>query len=99
MTDQQPDLFGFRAPQGDLFANAPGPNNGIGVGDPVRIRKRLHDLLAEVRAAADKSPWNDRDTHMWEGVFPNMANWLPHDEAEELRAAFRAELRRLNVAA
>ena len=99
MTDQEPDLFGFRAPQGDLFANAPGPNNGIGVGDPVRVRKRLHKLLAEVRAATDKSPWSERDTRMWVGVFPNMANWLPQAEAEELRAAFRAELQRLKIAA
>ena len=74
MTDQTPDLFGFRSAQGDLFANEPPRNNGIGVADPDVVRARLHKLLAQAKAAQTVSPWNERNTAMWEGVFPNMAN-------------------------
>ncbi len=44
-------------------------------------------------------PWSERDARMWQTVFPNMANWLPHDEAEQLRAAFAREMERLHRAA
>jgi hypothetical protein len=44
-------------------------------------------------------PWPERDARMWQTVFPNMANWLPHDEAEQLRAAFAREMERLRRAA
>ena len=32
-------------------------------------------------------------------VFPQMANWLPHAEAEQLRFEFAQEMRRLTDAA
>jgi hypothetical protein len=44
-------------------------------------------------------PWPERDTRMWQIVFPNMANWLPDDEAEQLRLDFAREMERLNRAA
>jgi hypothetical protein len=31
-------------------------------------------------------------------LFPQMANWLPEEERERLRAEFRAELERLDLA-
>ena len=99
MNDQTPDLFGFRAPQGELFANEAPRNAGVGVGDPERIRRRLHKLLAEARAADSRPPWKDRDTRMYQVTFFQMANWLPQAEAEQLRLEFRAELERLNAAA
>jgi hypothetical protein len=97
-TDETPDLFRHKPAQGDLFANEPGPNPGVYLPDPDRIRRRLHKLLAQARAAESKSPWNERDTRMWRTVFPQMANWLPHAEAEQLRLEFRTELERLGGA-
>jgi hypothetical protein len=35
---------------------------------------------------------------MWQIVFPNMANWLPADEAAQLRFEFAREMDRLNGA-
>jgi len=62
--------------------------------DPASIRKRLHGLLAQVRGA-QTLPWPERDALMWETVFPQMANWLPDDEADTLRAEFAGEIARL----
>jgi hypothetical protein len=36
---------------------------------------------------------------MWQIVFPNMANWLPEAEAEQLRFEFAREIERLRQAA
>jgi hypothetical protein len=35
---------------------------------------------------------------MWETVFPQMANWLPEEEAEQLRFEFAREIDRLKAA-
>ncbi len=99
MSDPTPDLFGFRPAQGDLFADEPGRNNGVGVADPDDIRARLHKLLAEARAAQSRPPWNERTTRMHQIVFPQMANWLPASEAQQLCFAFQEELARLGIAA
>jgi len=65
--------------------------------DPAAIRKRLQGLLAQVRGA-QAMPWVERDALMWETVFPQMADWLPGDEADELRRAFAQEIARLRAA-
>jgi len=44
-------------------------------------------------------PWPDRDARMWQIVFPQMTNWLPPDEAAQLRFAFAQEMQRLDQAA
>jgi hypothetical protein len=99
MTEQTADLFGFTANQGDLFANEPARNPGTVSVDPNGVRARLHEMLAEARAAEMASPWSDRTTRLYQLVFPQMANWLPVDEAEQLRLEFDTELRRLRIAA
>jgi hypothetical protein len=99
MSDQPLDLFGFKPAQGDLFAEEPSRNDGVGVANPQDIRTRLHKLLAEARAAQSRPPWNERTTRMHQIVFPQMANWLPAAEAEQLRFEFERELRRLTKAA
>lgn len=95
MSNQKADLFGSGPRQGDLFAGESPRNDGIGVADPNDIRRRLHKLLAEARAAQSRSPWSERDTRMYQTTFFQMANWLPKDEAEQLRLDFRRELDRL----
>ena len=62
--------------------------------DPADIRRRLGGVLDKVRRA-DRMPWNPRDARMWQTVFPQMANWLPADEADQLRLEFARELERL----
>ena len=99
MSNPTPDLFGFQPAQGDLFADQPGPNDGIGVADPEKVRARLLKLLAQARAAQSAPPWNERTTRMYQIVFPQMANWLPRAEAEQLRLEFARELQRLTEAA
>jgi hypothetical protein len=99
MSSQPPDLFGFKPAQGDLFADEPARNDGVGVADPEEVRARLHKLLAEARAAQSRPPWNERTTRMHQIVFAQMANWLPAAEAEQLRLEFERELRRLTDAA
>jgi hypothetical protein len=98
---EQPDLFGNRAAQGSLFGDGDdrlqAPRQSY-LPDPEKIRRRLHSLLDTARSA-DRMPWLERDARMWQIVFPNMANWLPDDEAEQLRFEFARELERLRRAA
>lgn len=35
---------------------------------------------------------------MWQIVFPNMAKWLPDEEASQLRFQFEIEMERLKAA-
>ena len=66
--------------------------------DPEAIRFRLKALLEKARTA-EKMPWTERDARMWQTVFPNMAKWLPPEEAEQLRFEFEKEMQRLSRAA
>lgn len=95
------DLFGHAAAQGSLFG--PGedrmqPPVQSYLPDPEKVRQRLRLLLEKARAAKTM-PWPERDARMWQIVFPNMANWLPDDEAEQLRFEFAREMERLRQAA
>jgi hypothetical protein len=65
--------------------------------DPEKVRRRLHALLNEARQARSM-PWSERDARMWQTVFPNMANWLPEPEADQLRLQFAQEVERLKAA-
>jgi hypothetical protein len=67
------------------------------VPDPEVVRARLHNLLAMARGA-NVMPWPEHDARMWQTVFPQMANWLPDDEADQLRFAFVCEIERLKAA-
>ena len=62
------------------------------------IRQRLNGLLATARGAT-VMPWPERDARMWQTVFPQMANWLPDEEANQLRFEFVREIERLKSAA
>ncbi|MDP1732319.1 MAG: hypothetical protein Q8L54_14330 [Devosia sp.] len=100
MTDQT-DLFGKSPAQGSLFG--PGDDRMQAprqryVPDPEAVRLRLLSLLEKARSA-EKMPWSERDARMWQTVFPNMAKWLPEDEAEQLRFEFAREMERLKQAA
>lgn len=65
--------------------------------DPQSVREELNAILAVARAARDTAPW-DRRTHRYhQVVFPQMSNWLPADEAEQLCLEFREELARIET--
>ena len=98
------DLFGADRPgaQHSLFGDdpdriphAPPPNY---LPDPDDIRQRLHVLLDKARTA-ERMPWDERKARMWQIVFPQMANWLPEDERDQLRFEFAQEIERLKQAA
>lgn len=100
MTDET-DLFGKSLAQGSLFG--PGEDRlqaprQSSVPDPETVRIRLNSLLEKARSA-ERMPWSERDARMWQTVFPNMANWLPEDEADQLRFEFAQEMERLSKAA
>jgi hypothetical protein len=96
MTDEK-DLLGKSPPQGSLFG--PGEDRlqaqrQSSVPDPETIRLRLRSLLEKARSA-EKMPWSERDARMWQTVFPNMAKWLPKEEADQLCFEFAREMERL----
>jgi hypothetical protein len=96
MTDET-DLFIKSPAQGSLFG--PGEDRlqaqrQSSVPDPETVRLRLKLLLEKARTA-ETIPWSERDARMWQTVFPNMAKWLPEDEADQLRFEFAQEMERL----
>jgi hypothetical protein len=65
--------------------------------DPNYIRKSLNRLLRLVRDA-QIMPWSEGEAESWEKLFPELAAWLPPDEAEAMTAEFGTELARLRSA-
>jgi hypothetical protein len=89
----EPDLFGPNQLGLGLEDTRPDPTKI----DPEEIRRELQALLAMAKAAEDEAPW-DRRTHRYhEVVFPQMANWLPADEANQLCFEFARELERIEA--
>jgi hypothetical protein len=97
MADQI-DLFGRGRAQGSLFGDGDdrlqAPVQRY-LPDPEKVRQRLRALIETARSA-ERMPWPERDARMWQTVFPNMANWLPDEEAAQLRFEFAQEMDRLN---
>jgi hypothetical protein len=95
------DLFAKGPAQGSLFGGtedrmqAPQKSS---VPNPEIVRLRLKALLEKARSA-NKMPWSEKDARMWQIVFPNMAKWLPTDEADQFRFEFEQEMERLRLAA
>lgn len=93
------DMFDYTPPQGDLFPEAPQqPQRGRILDFPGEARRRLMKVLAEA-SAAERLPWSEREAAKWEVLFPQMAGWLPDDEASQLCFEFARELARLRKAA
>lgn len=95
------DLFGSRNPQHSMFGDG---DDRMSNPEPVSflpntedIRRRLQAVLAQARAA-DHMPWDERKARMWQTVFPQMANWLPEEERDQLRFEFAQEIERLKAA-
>ncbi len=91
---RQRDLFEDEA-QADLFGeDAPTP---VYRADPDVVRAELYKMLAEAKAAQTLS-WAPKRIALCRTLFPQMSNWLPRDEAEQLCFEFETELTRLEAA-
>jgi hypothetical protein len=100
MGDPTNPLFSEESDQLNLFGVGEGalqPPVRPFVADTELIRRRLVRLLTEAREA-QVMPWSDRDARMWQTVFPQMAGWLPDDEAGQLCFEFMSEIKRLKAA-
>jgi hypothetical protein len=92
----QADMFGKAPPQGELFAAQPRAKREFIVNaDTVRVK--MLAMLEEVRNA-ETMPWPEHRMRTFETIFPQMANWLPEDEADRLRAEYAREIERLKMA-
>jgi hypothetical protein len=80
--------------QGDLFGAEPAPAYQP---DPDKVRSRLHKIIAEARAAG-AMPWEPTTVSLYRTIVPQMANWLPEDEAKQLCFEFEMELKRFAAA-
>lgn len=79
--------------QPDLFPEAPRDESV----NPDEVRAELLEILRVAREARDEAPW-DRRTHRYhQVVFPQMASWLPDEEAQQLCFEFTRELERIEA--
>jgi len=91
--NDQLDLFDRDEPD-DLLEDRPTP---VYRADPDEVRADLHKILTEARAA-QKMPWDSSRLSLYRTIFPQMTNWLPEEEASQLRFEFETELARLEAA-
>ena len=87
----QPDLFGTQI---DLFGPPPPQSYAPSL---ATVRAEVNKVLEKARIAKDM-PWTAKEVAFWKTVFPQMTNWLPPEEAAQLRFAFNEELERLEAA-
>ncbi len=90
----------------DLFGNGPGQLD-FDLGDKAaprsyepdrdEVRAELGTILAQARAARDRSPWDRRTFRYHQVVFPQMANWLPDTERNQLCFEFAQEMARIEA--
>lgn len=90
MTSAQFSMFGD-APDRLATPARPAPDH------PARVRVKLGRLLARLRDASTM-PLTDREIREWTVLVPQMSNWLPPEEAEEVRGEFAREMERLRTA-
>ncbi len=81
-------------PQGDLFGPPPPVSYAP---KPEKVRQMMLAMLAEIKGA-EECPWNEYKLGLNKVIFPQMANWLPEEEAAVLRREFAAEVARLEAA-
>jgi hypothetical protein len=88
--NNQTDLFGS---QGDLFGPPPKQSYAPSI---EKVRTEINKVLDKARIAKDM-PWTAKEVAFWKTVFPQMTNWLPEQEREQVRAAFWEEINRLEA--
>lgn len=63
--------------------------------DRDEIRNELAAILAAARDVTAELPWDERTFRYNKVVFPQMARWLPDDEAAQLCFEFAREVERI----
>lgn len=63
--------------------------------DPEEIRHELTAILAAAKDVTAELPWDERTFRYNKVVFPQMARWLPDDEAAQLCFEFAREIERI----
>ena len=91
MVSEQGDFFGPEQLGLGLEDTRPDP----ALVDPQEVREELNAILAIARAARDAAPWDLRTHRYHKVVFPQMANWLPEEERDQLRFEFAQEVERI----
>ena len=86
----QTDLFGTQA---DLFGPPPKQSYAPSL---ATVRAEVNKVLEKARIAREM-PWTAKEVAFWKTVFPQMTNWLPEEEAAQVRAAFWEEINRLEA--
>ena len=61
------------------------------------IRLELLGILETARAARYEAPWDERTFRYHSVVFPQMAQWLPDDERDQLCFEFAQEVERISL--
>lgn len=95
MADDSGNLFEFGPSQLGLDFGPTPQARASELPDPNQIRDELHGILAIARRALDACPWDERTFKYHKVVFPQMANWLPEDERDQLRFEFAQEVERI----
>ncbi len=65
--------------------------------DRDEVRRELMDVLEAAKAAVDECPWDERTFKYHKVVFPQMANWLPEEERDQMRFEFAQEVERIEL--
>lgn len=63
--------------------------------DRDEIRQDLNAILGAARGVTVDAPWDERTFRYNKVVFPQMARWLPDDEAAQLCFEFAREIERI----
>lgn len=90
------DLFGHKPGQGELFSDQKRVRRSETV-TPQEVRAKMLLMLEQARNA-ETMPWPEQKARINEVIFPQMAKWLPKEEADQLRFEFRQEFARLRRA-
>jgi hypothetical protein len=93
-SSRQSDLFQTDVQSGLFDEVSPTPEYRP---DPDSVRADLYKILAEARAA-QRLPWQPKTVLLYRTIFPQMTNWLPDEEAAQLRFEFETEIKRLEAA-
>lgn len=73
------------------------PDSGPVGFDPGEIREDMIGILANVRSITDASAVDARLLRYNKALFPQLAKWLPVDEAEQLCFEFAREVERIEL--
>lgn len=65
--------------------------------DPDEVREDLQIILASARAVTADAMWDERTYRYNKIVFPQMTNWLPDDERNQLCFEFAQEMERIEL--